>query len=55
MENRLACAIWNTELDCMSSHSVHHYLADSWVLAQMCNGLVEFHLLQRKVLLVKPQ
>lgn len=39
----------------MSSHSVHHYLADSWVLAQMCNGLVEFHLLQRKILLVKPQ
>lgn len=28
-------------------YTVHQYLADSWVLAQMCNGLVEFHLLQR--------
>lgn len=55
MENRVAFAIWTTELDWMSSHSVHHYLADGCVLAQLCNGLVELHLLQWKVLLVKPQ
>lgn len=29
----------------MSSHWVHHYLADGWVLAQLGNGLVELHLL----------
>lgn len=41
---------------CTMEHRVgHDYLADSWVLAQLCYGLVEFDLLQRKVLLVKPQ
>lgn len=55
MESRVAFAIGTVEVDGMSSHSVHHYLADGWVLAQLRNGLVELHLLQRKVLLVKPQ
>lgn len=31
------------------------YLAESWFLAELGNGLVKFRLLLRKVLLVEPQ